>query len=540
MDKSHSKFLELLSIADEVSSSKKNQRIHLIALNYLGDITLKAGAKDLAYEEYEKAFVLAEKYDNEDYQIQAILNRVSLENNPEELISVLNDATNKFSYKKKNRYSLGQIKYALGLLYAKNNQETKALEIFHELLKSDVYKSQDNVEFYKGIGIAYRNKKNYALAIQHFDTALNLVEEKTIMQLQVLIEKAETYSLSGQYDNFNDLMEKVKPTIDDLKDLTIKKRINLLQINVYEQTKNIVGKAKKLMELQALNEKIEEDEKALLVSIVTNIKDSELKKQTEAQNWKANYLKLLLALASLLSISILTSLFLFYKHTQSALRTFNEFINGEWAARKRIAGQLHDTLGAHMAAIRLEFILLKKDISQEKHKRLLDMQSETIKELRHIIYDIMPPALINGGIITATKAKMKLWENETLQFKIVSNVDEVEVYDDLKFALYRCILECVNNAMKYANASEVTINFYLKNNRILKINILDNGNGFDTSRIEDGAGGLGISGMRSRIEYFRGKFHIQSKQKEGTTVQVVVPIKQPISRSILKRLSKYL
>jgi len=540
LDGSHLTFLELLSISDGVSPSKENQRIHLITLIYLGDITLKAGAKDLAYQEFEKALTLAEEYGNEDYQIQAILNKASLENDPVKLDSLLDYANKKFAYNPKNKYSLSQIQYGLGLLFAKNEQTSKALQIFYDLLGNETIADQDKVELYKGIGIAYKNRKDFKSAIEYFDTALQLVEDKTIMELKVLVEKAEIYCLNKQYNKFKILIEKKIPVIDNLKDLTIKRKINLLQINICDQKNDFYGKAEKLSELNALDELIDEKSKTLLVSIASNLKNLELIKEKKTQEAKSRYLKILLVLTVLLFASIITSLILFYHHIKSALKAFNEFINGEWAAKKRIAGQLHDILATHLATIRLEFILLKKDLPSDKYEKLLNMQSETLEELRHIIYDIMPPTLENGGLITAINNKIELWNNEILHFNITSNIDEVDLYEDLKFALYACVLECINNIVKYANATEVIIDFSLNKYQILEISISDNGIGFDTNKINEGKGGLGIRGMESRIEYFKGKFNIHSKQREGTNVSITVPTKQSISFSLTKRLSKFL
>jgi len=112
------------------------------------------------------------------------------------------------------------------------------------------------------------------------------------------------------------------------------------------------------------------------------------------------------------------------------------------------------------------------------------------------------------------------------------------LYDELKFDLYRCVLECINNIIRYAKASEVTIEFALEKN-YLQITIKDNGIGFDVTEIDKEEGGLGISGMKSRIEYFEGKFQIHSRPNEGTIVSISVPLKRSLkNKNVIKRLSK--
>jgi len=510
----------------------------------LGDITLKAGAKDLANDEFDKALKLAEEYSNEHYQIQAILNKVILVNDPVKLDSVLNIANKKFAYDENNNYSLSQIKYCLGLLYANNKQTEEALSIFYDLLQSETYDEQDKAEVYKGIGIAYRNQKKFELAINYFDTALHLVEDKTIMQLEVLIEKAQVFSLAKEYNKLKNLIYNIKPTLDSLKDLSIKKRINELHIEICDHAKDMQEKAEKLIELQMINKKIDEDSKALLVSILRNLSNLELRKEKKAQEAQKKYLKILLALATLLFVSITTSLILFYKHIQLALKSFNRYFDRQGTELKRLAGELHDILATNLAATRLQFLPLKEYIPVEKYEKILKMLTNNIKETRGIAHNIIPPVLVNSGLITAIKTKLELWNNDSLQFELISSVEEVTLYDELKFDLYRCALECINNIIRYAKASEVTIEITLRDNDQLQITIKDNGVGFDTNEIEKGKGGLGIRGMSSRIQYFKGKFQIHSKNGEGTKVNILVPVKRDTQKentfNLTKRLSKIL
>jgi len=238
-----------------------------------------------------------------------------------------------------------------------------------------------------------------------------------------------------------------------------------------------------------------------------------------------NHIKAFLILIILLFVSVIVSLFLFHKHNQLALKAINAYMDGQETERKRLSGHLHDTLMANLTAVHFQFILLKNYVPVEHFDKILNILKNNIKEARDIAHGIMPPVLLHNGLITAIKTKIQSWDNESLSFELKSSIEEIQLYDELKIALYRCISECVNNILKYADASKVNIEFILCENNFLDIKIQDNGVGFNMRNVKrKNKTGLGIYGMESRIKYFNGKFQIQSKQGIGTIVSISVPI----------------
>ena len=78
--------------------------------------------------------------------------------------------------------------------------------------------------------------------------------------------------------------------------------------------------------------------------------------------------------------------------------------------------------------------------------------------------------------------------------------------------------EAVNNAVKYADASEIEVNVFNRNNQI-QIEIKDNGKGFDIETVDYGNG---LYNMKKRIEEVEGLFEIQSELNKGTTISVLL------------------
>lgn len=99
-------------------------------------------------------------------------------------------------------------------------------------------------------------------------------------------------------------------------------------------------------------------------------------------------------------------------------------------------------------------------------------------------------------------------------------VDEDQIPEHLKIVIYRILQEALNNITKYSHASLVEISLIRKKGR-LKLNIKDNGTGFDLDAVLIGNKcdrGLGLGGMRERTELSGGRFHIESIRGKGTSI----------------------
>jgi signal transduction histidine kinase len=87
-------------------------------------------------------------------------------------------------------------------------------------------------------------------------------------------------------------------------------------------------------------------------------------------------------------------------------------------------------------------------------------------------------------------------------------------------ALFAIAVEALNNALKHAAATSVTVRLQAQSDCV-KMEVVDNGRGFDPQRIEE-TWGMGLKNMRERVEQLNGKLVIISEPGEGTCVQVEV------------------
>ena len=151
---------------------------------------------------------------------------------------------------------------------------------------------------------------------------------------------------------------------------------------------------------------------------------------------------------------------------------------------------------------------------------------EAIEEIRKLSKALIVPAFIKTGLKQSVE---DLVENILVAKKInitvdTEELDETNISEGLKITLYRIIQEQLNNILKYAEASAVTIRINTRADTIL-LSINDDGKGFDTHLERKG---VGITNINSRAALFNGKVEIDSSKGNGCLLTVVMDTKAPV------------
>lgn len=194
--------------------------------------------------------------------------------------------------------------------------------------------------------------------------------------------------------------------------------------------------------------------------------------------------------------------------------------------RKRIAEDLHDSLGSILSAAKLKLSAVEEDSmaqpdEKEKLKDTLLLIDEALAEMKNIAYNIMPATLSRLGLTAAlqnlfnrigTKSGIKI--NYTTH-GFVERLDETT-----ELSIYRIIIESVNNVVNHAAAKNVTVQL-LKHEDYINIIIEDDGIGFDLN--EKSFSGNGLSNIDSRIKNLKGNINIDTRPGRGTTILVDIP-----------------
>jgi signal transduction histidine kinase len=231
------------------------------------------------------------------------------------------------------------------------------------------------------------------------------------------------------------------------------------------------------------------------------------------------------------SFNSMTSKLKTTRDVESALKEEREkrlsaLIDGQEMERQRVSRELHDGLGQYLIAIKLK---LENIITQQyrgEKEPLLEVQemfNKTIDEIRKISDNLMPSILKEFGIETALRNLCKMVSYTSginIQFESLSLKKRPDVRTSIY--LYRISQEALNNVVKHANASEVTLQL-LELGRQIQLIIEDNGKGFNFDHNFKSMGN-GIFNMRERTDILGGSFVLHSLPGKGTKIEIKITL----------------
>ena len=192
----------------------------------------------------------------------------------------------------------------------------------------------------------------------------------------------------------------------------------------------------------------------------------------------------------------------------------------EQTERKRIARDLHDSVGQKLSVVKMQLSLKDSDIKSAT--KLLD---EAIHDVRGVSHNLMPVDLEKGLLVAIEELVHQInFTSQTTQviLSISSNISTIIFSKQVELYTYRIIQEVMSNALKYSNAKNININMDCDKN-ILKLVLSDDGVGFnieEQSKIE----GIGLKNIRTRIEQLKGTVQISSQQNKGTLYNITIPL----------------
>lgn len=261
-------------------------------------------------------------------------------------------------------------------------------------------------------------------------------------------------------------------------------------------------------------------------------KDKEISRQQQIQNILiSSFIFLLIVLFLLYNSYRLKQKNTYQKeHNQQQNELFNVIVRTQDQERKRIAQDIHDSLGSVLSAAKLKLSSLEESkqlLSSdqlEKYKDSLSLLDEASTELRNISHNIMPVTLSKLGIVAALQGLIdKLFSHNTgLQISFMAHAFETRIEESTEISIYRIILELINNIMKHAIADKVTIQL-IKYPDYINVVIEDNGRGFNYEKALEEKKGIGLGNVLSRVEYLKGTINIDSSAGKGTTIIIDIP-----------------
>lgn len=193
--------------------------------------------------------------------------------------------------------------------------------------------------------------------------------------------------------------------------------------------------------------------------------------------------------------------------------------------RQRIARDLHDGIGQQLSGVILQLESAKHGDHGSELKTIVSSLSDNLRktasEVRTLAHDMMPRSLTELGLVPAiTDLLARTFSNTSVQctFHHHQATDRFDAKTEL--ALFRVVQELVNNIIRHAHASQVSVNLFKMKDK-LRLTVEDNGVGFDAQAAQNGHG---LMNIRSRVEGVNGTVLFEQNGKSGTLVTVTVPI----------------
>jgi signal transduction histidine kinase len=197
------------------------------------------------------------------------------------------------------------------------------------------------------------------------------------------------------------------------------------------------------------------------------------------------------------------------------------------AERQRLARDLHDSITQSLYSLNL-FAHAGREAAEDGDAERLDdslarveeITLAVLKEMRLLLHQLRPLDLTEQNLAEALQIRFDSVERR-LGIEVDFRVEgQQELPDQVAEALYRAALETLNNSLKHAEASRVTVYLEMVTPTVT-LKIIDDGRGFDPERVSRG---MGLRNIQERLEQLAGGVKISSAPGAGTTVELAVTV----------------
>jgi two-component system, NarL family, sensor kinase len=203
----------------------------------------------------------------------------------------------------------------------------------------------------------------------------------------------------------------------------------------------------------------------------------------------------------------------------------NASLSDQEIERKKIASFLHDNISALLssAGLHLSVFNAKNENPSTEIQKTLALLGEAHDKVRDLSHELIPALLVRFGLLYALADLCEKNSNSNITFEYESDIDNQKRFpEEFEIKIYFIISELLNNVMKHSQASIGKVSLQ-ETATVLKIQVFDNGKGFDTNQFQI-LEGFGINQIKARINAMKGNVTIDSKLDMGTIITIDVPI----------------
>jgi signal transduction histidine kinase len=208
-----------------------------------------------------------------------------------------------------------------------------------------------------------------------------------------------------------------------------------------------------------------------------------------------------------------------------------QVVSAQEEERRRLSRELHDEAGQSLTALQIGLQLAHDEISPDQAsvrrqlKGSIALVEATMDRMRFLAQNLRPPALDAIGLVPTLKDLCEEFGLRSgLSVKFTSGAVP-DLSEEVNVSLYRLLQEALTNVIKHARAKQVVVAID-GDGREASLSISDDGKGFDpdkTALYTEKSGGIGLLGMKERLELIGGKLELKTAPGSGTTLTARVP-----------------
>jgi signal transduction histidine kinase len=196
--------------------------------------------------------------------------------------------------------------------------------------------------------------------------------------------------------------------------------------------------------------------------------------------------------------------------------------------RNRLARELHDSVTQSLYSLTLLAAGWRRlartgelENVENSFTEVEEVAQQALKEMRLLIYELRPPVLETEGLLGALHHRLNAVEKRAgIEARLIAD-EVVDLSPEIEEALYAIAIEALNNALKHAAATSITLQFSGIDTHLV-MEMVDDGVGFDLKAKEQ-HWGMGLENIRHRTDQIGGDLEIHTSPGEGTRLRVEVP-----------------